>query len=79
MNTVAGGAEFFNNFSGYRAIKAFALCRFGDFDVNEYKTTIWYVYNGNNSALSLIYVIFGVALPIFMKYIVIDKFRIPSI
>ena len=53
--------------------------RFGDFDVNEYKTTIWYVYNGNNSALSLIYVIFGVALPIFMKYIVIDKFRIPSI
>ena len=50
--------------------------RFGKFDVTAYKKSIWYVYNKENGALLLIYVIIGIALPLLIKYMIIDKYQI---
>ncbi len=51
---------------------------FNSFNIKEYKTTIWYEYNSNNAALSLIYVICGVSFPLVLKYILIDKYNVLS-
>lgn len=43
------------------------------FDVNKYKTSIWYVYDKTNPAIIMIYVILGIAIPLIFKYYVFDK------
>lgn len=51
---------------------------FNSFNTKAYKTTIWYEYNRNNAALSLIYVICGVSFPLILRYVLIDKYKLLS-
>lgn len=47
---------------------------FGKFDIIKFKDSIWYVYDKNNPALILLYVILGISVPLLFKFIY-DKVR----
>ena len=41
---------------------------FGKFDINAYKSTVWYVYDSSNASLMLLYTILGISVPLLVKY-----------
>ena len=50
--------------------------RLGKFDLGTFKSTIWYVYDKENPALVLLYIILGISIPLLLKYFVYDKVKI---
>lgn len=46
---------------------------FGTFNIKEYKSSIWYIFDSTNPAVVMIYVILGIAIPLIVKYYIYDR------